>query len=101
MSVNIDTEKLLEEINKEEKENKALSELMDSSIKEQKELKDYWSSESSKKVDEEFQEFDEARQEYTELMNGIIKYLRKVVVNDYVNYENKENELIDSNIATS
>ncbi len=101
MNVNIDTNKLLEQIEKLEKEKNSMKELLDSSVKEQKELEDYWQSETSKKVDEEFKEFDEVRQEYTELVDGIIQYLKNVVVNNYVNYENKENELIDDNIATN
>ena len=101
MKANIDTNKLLEQIDKLEEEKKLLSELLDTSVKEQKELEEYWSSETAKNVNEEFKEFDAVRLEYTELLEGIIEYLRHIVVSNYVDYENKENELIDSNIATN
>ena len=86
--IDIDTEKLLSEIDKLEKARNSIKEVFENSSKENKNLNEDWSSDTSQVVDGEFERFDKAGQDYIERLDG------------YIEYETVENQLIDENIAT-
>ena len=98
--IDIDTEKLLSEIDKLEKARNSIKEVFENSSKENKNLNEDWSSDTSQVVDGEFERFDKAGQEYIERLDGYIEYLKNKVTDSYIEYETVENQLIDENIAT-
>ena len=100
-NINIDTDKLLEQIEKLEKQKQSLTDLFNNSVNENKKLNEDWSSDTSKVVDEEFVRFDTAAQQYIEKIDSLINYLKDKVSDSYIEYENVENKLIDENIATN
>ena len=100
-NINIDTDKLLEQIEKLEKQREALYTIFVNSVKENKTLNEDWQSDTSKVVDDEFVRFDTAAQQYLEKIDSLINYLKDVVSDSYIEYEQVENKLIDDNIATN
>ena len=100
-TIDIDTEKLLEEIEKLESAKNKIEEILNASTDGNKKLNEDWSSDTSKVVDEEFKRFDQAGKDYIEKLDGHINYLKDVVSNSYIEYEEVENQLIDDNIATN
>ena len=100
-TIDIDTEKLLEQIGKLEKVRDFIKEIFENSVQENKNLNDDWSSDTSKVVDGEFVRFSTAAQDYIESLDGYIEYLKNKVTDSYIEYENIENKLIDDNIATN
>ena len=100
-NINIDTEKLLEEIDKLQEARDSMNELFEASVNENKILNEDWSSDTSKVVDEEFKRFDDAQKEYITKIDTLIEYLKDVVTDSYIDYETQENKLIDENIATN
>lgn len=101
LNINTDTDKLLEQIEKLEKVKKDLTDIFGNSVNENKKLNEDWQSDTSKVVDEEFVRFDTAAQQYLEKIDSLINYLRDIVSDSYIEYENVENKLIDENIATN
>jgi uncharacterized protein YukE len=101
VNINIDTDKLLEEISKLETQREALNNIFTNSTQEIKALDEDWQSDTSKVVDEEFVRFDTAANEYIEKIDSLINYLKDIVTDSYIEYETVENKLIDENIATN
>jgi uncharacterized protein YukE len=101
MNINIDTEKLLAEIEKLEKAKESLNTLFTDSVRENTELNEEFQSDTSRIVDEEFKRFDGAAKEYIEKIDSYINYLKDIVTASYIDYEVNENKLIDENIATN
>ena len=100
-NINIDTEKLLEEIEKLQKARDSIKEIFETSVKDNQVLNDDWSSDTSKVVDDEFKRFDIAQKDYIAKIDTLIEYLKDVVTDSYIDYEAQENKLIDENIATN
>ena len=101
MTVGIDTEKLNAQISKLESTKKDLESLFQNVEKDTNNLKEDWESNGSEKVYEEFNRFNLASKDYIADLGVYIDYLKNVVNQSYIDYENKENELIDENIATN
>lgn len=101
MQVGIDTEQLNEQIEKLEKTKNDLQSLFQSVEMDTTKLKEDWESNGATVVYEEFNRFNNASKDYIEKIEASIDYLRNVVNQSYTDYENKENELIDNNIATN
>ena len=89
MSIGIDTEKLNAQIDKLEKTKANLSTIFQNVKTDTTKLKD------------EFDRFDRASEDYIKDLEGFITYLKNAVNQSYEDYEKKENELIDNNIATN
>jgi len=101
MNININTEKLLEQVEKLEKAKDSLNTLFSDAVKENTVLNEDYRSDTSKIIDEEFKRFDGAAKEYIEKLDSYINYLKDIVSDSYINYEINENKLIDENIATN
>lgn len=101
MNINIDTEKLLAEIDKLEKARNSMNDIFEASVNENKILDEDWSSDTSKVVDDEFKKFDTAQKEYIGKIDSLIEYLKDIVTDSYIEYETVENKLIDEKIATN
>ena len=101
MSIGIDTEKLNAQIEKLEKTKTNLSTIFQNVKTDTTKLKEDWDSKASSVVYEEFDRFDRASEDYIEDLDGFISYLKNAVNQSYEDYEKKENELIDNNIATN
>jgi len=101
MNINIDTDKLLLQIEKLKSARDAMNEVFEKTLKENKESNEYWSSETSRQVDKEFEGFNNSKKEFILKMDIYIEYLKEIVAENYINFENQENKMIDEKIATS
>ena len=101
MQVGIDTEKLNVQIKNLEKVKTDLQSLFQNVKTDTTKIKEDWDSNGATVVYEEFNRFNNASKDYIEKIEASIDYLRNVVNQSYTDYENKENELIDNNIATN
>jgi len=98
MNININTDKLKEEIEKFRLLNKNLKERYSSVVKENEDLKEYYDSKTSKKLNDQFANFKTELLAFIDRNDTYINYLQRVVNEGYVEFEEKENELIDKNI---
>ena len=101
MAVGIDTEKLNAQIEKLTQAKNDLDTLFKNVETETNNLKEDWESNGATVVYEEFNRFNGASKDYIEDLGTYIEYLKSVVNQSYVDYEDKENKLIDENIATN
>ena len=101
MAVGIDTDKLNAQIEKLTQTKNDLDSLFKGVENETNSLKDDWESNGAAVVYEEFDRFNRASKDYIEDLGTYIAYLKDVVNQSYTDYEEKENKLIDDNIATN
>ena len=101
MNINIDTEKLNAQIDKLEKIKSDIQNTFQTINKETNDMKNYYESGTAEGVQEEFSRFNRAADDYVEDLDAYINYLKNVVNQSYIDYEKKENKLIDENIATN
>ena len=101
MAVGIDTEKLNAQIKNLEKVKTDLQSLFQNVKTDTTKIKEDWDSNGATVVYEEFDRFDVAAEDYMKKLETCIDYLNSVVNQNYIDYENKENELIDDRIATN
>ena len=99
MNININTDKLKEEINKFTELNNNLKNRRTIIFKENEDLKEYYDSKTSKRINTEFDAFKKELEEYIEKNDRYINYLQKVVDEGYTEFEENENKLIDENIS--
>lgn len=99
MNININTDKLKEEIEKFKILNKSLKDRFSSIVKENEDLKEYYDSKTSKKLNDQFISFKTELSNYIDRNDKYIDYLQKVVNEGYVEFEEKEKELIEKNIS--
>jgi len=101
MNIGIDTEKLNAQIDKLEKTKNDIQNSFQTINTETTALKDAYSSNTSEVVYNEFDRFKRAAEDYVEDLEAYINYLKTAVNQSYIDYEDKENQLIDDNIATN
>ena len=98
MEININTDKLKEEIEKFRVLNNNLKQRYSAVVKENEDLKEYYDTRTSKKLNEEFDTFKSNLSNYIDRNDTYIDYLQRVVNEGYTEFEENENELIDKNI---
>ncbi len=101
MNIEIDTEKLNAQIDKLEKVKARLESDFQNVNAETENMKPDWESKTSEVVYDEFSRFKSAAEDYIEDMDTYINYLKTAVNQSYIDYEDKQNKLIDENIATN
>lgn len=101
MAVGIDTEKLNAQIEKLSQTKTDLDNLFKNVETETNNLKEDYESNGATVVYEEFNRFNSASRDYIDDLGTYIEYLKAVVNQSYIDYEDKENKLIDENIATN
>ena len=101
MNIGIDTEKLNAQIDKLQRTRNNLEATFQNINKETNDMKDYYESKTSTVVYDEFDRFSKAATDYIDDLDSYITYLKTVVNQSYIDYEDKENQLIDDNLATN
>ena len=99
MNINIDTEKLQEQITKFEEVNKNLKEEFENDLTKNTNLKDYWDSKNATSVYEDFDDFKTSTENYISKNEEYIDYLKTIVKQGYVDFEDEANEEIDTKIS--
>ena len=99
MNININTEKLNEEIIKLTELNNNLKDRRTLIFRENEDLKEYYDTRTSKKINTEFEMFKKELDEYINKNDRYIAYLKKVVEEGYTEFEEDENRLIDEKIS--
>ena len=101
MNIEIDTEKLNAQSERLEKAKNRLESDFQQINSETENMKPDSESKASEVVYNEFERFKLAAADYIEDMDAYINYLKTAVNQSYIDYEDKENKLIDENIATN
>ena len=99
-NVNVDTVKLNASIANIKKYNEEMSELFDEIKTEEKELEDFWITEQSNEMFIEFSDMYSLFDEYKEKNNSYVTYLENYVSENYSDYDESVNKLVDTQIAT-
>ena len=99
MNININTDKLKEEIIKLTNLNNNLKNRRTQIIKENDDSKEFYESKTSKRINEEFETFKKELEDYINKNERYISYLQKVVDEGYTEFEDNENKLIDEKIS--
>ena len=99
MNININIDKLKEEIEKFRILNNNLKTRYSSIVKENEDLKEYYDSKTSKNLNEQFISFKTELKDYIDRNDTYINYLQEVVNEGYVEFEEEENRLIEKNIS--
>ena len=100
MNIGIDTEKLNAQIDKLEKTKNNLKNSFQQITAETNAMKESYDSKTSEIVYEEFDRFNRASEDYIDDLDSYINYLKTVVKQSYIDYEDKENALIDDKLTT-
>ena len=99
-NVNVDTVKLSASIANLKKYNEQMAELFDEIKTEEKALEDLWITEQSNEIYIEFNNMYSLFDEYKEKNNTYVTYLENYVGENYTNYNDSVNKLVDTKIAT-
>lgn len=98
-NVNIDTDKLVEEINKIKNVNKEFNEIFKQIKNNTETLKDYWSSMTSESVYSSFETFYTTLDNMENTFNTDVEFLEKTVKENYITEEKEINRIVDDKIA--
>jgi uncharacterized protein YukE len=101
MNIGIDTEKLNAQIDKLEKTKNEIKNSFQTINTETNAMKESYDSKTSEVIYTEFDRFNKAAEDYIDDLDAYINYLKMAVNQSYIDYEDKENKLIDENIATN
>ncbi len=99
MNINIDTEKLSEQITKFEEVNNKLKEEFEKDLNNNTNLKEYWDSKNATSVYEDFDDFKTSTESYISKNEEYIEYLKNIVKEGYIDFEDEANEEIDKKIS--
>jgi uncharacterized coiled-coil DUF342 family protein len=99
-NVKIDTEKLNASIANIKKYNEKMAELFDEIKSEEKALEDFWITEQSNEIYIEFNNMYSLFDEYKEKNNTYVTYLENYVSQNYTDYDESVNKLVDTKITT-
>ena len=98
-NINIDTEKLTEQIAKLKTVTKNFEQIFTRVKNDTNLLKEYWDSATSESVFESFEEFYNAVENVKQTFQKDIEFLEKTVNGSYIENNEGTNKLIDENFA--
>lgn len=98
-NVKINSELLNAEIEKLENVGKDIENLIANIRKENENLKEYWNTRTSEGVFTDFTVFYDILNDVKDTNDRDIDFLKNTVSDNYVNYEEKTDTLVDSNIS--
>lgn len=98
-NINIDTEKLTEQIAKLKTVTKSFEQIFTRVKNDTNLLKEYWDSATSESVFESFEEFYNAVENVKQTFQKDIEFLEKTVNGSYIENNEGTNKLIDENFA--
>lgn len=98
-NINIDTEKLSQEIEKIRKINENFEDIFSKIKDNTNQLKDCWKTRTSESVFSSFEEFYSSLENVVSTFQKDIEFLEKVVNDNYIEEEKGINQLIDNKIA--
>ena len=98
-NINIDTDRLTEEIEKIRNVNQNFEEIFSEIRKNTEGLKDYWKTRTSESVFTSFEQFYKSLENVVATFKKDIEFLENVVKSSYIEEEEGINRLVDDKIA--